>query len=128
MPIERWLARLEPDPTATPGQVRVFGLRIATLGVVLVAFGIALVFSIDRVTHGALLGPAHASRLRFLSGLPMLFGWLLVVMGVYRAVTGIAPRDDGRSFSASFGRLVFASLTVSIVLAGMIFALLRITR
>ncbi len=107
----------------SPREVRAHGRKVALAGLVLVAFGAALVFAIDRLAHGALLDPARARpgsfapRLRFLAGVPMVVGWLVFVVGAWRATTGIAPARERRTVSGALARLAFATLVLSLALS-----------
>ena len=124
----RLLARFSPPPSAPSSEVRRVGLRNALLGAILAAFGTALVLSLDRLTHGALLDPTveRPSKLRALSGVPVVLGFVAMVTGMYRAVTGIHPERDGHALPRRIARLTLATAIAAVLLGAIVLALLRL--
>ncbi len=120
----RWLAKFAPEPGAPPARVRRVGARNALLGAFLMVFGVLVVLSLDRLARGALLDPlaAKPSKLRAVSGVPVVVGFLAVVVGLYRAITGIHPERDGQSIGAAIGRLLLSSLIAAVLLAALVVA------
>lgn len=122
-----------PAEGAPPAAVRRHGARLALAGLALVVFGAALVFAVDRLAHGALLDPARARpgslapRLRFLTGVPMIAGWLAFVIGLWRATTGIPPARERRTLLGSIVRLLFATLVLAIALTAIALAIVTIS-
>lgn len=126
----RLLSAFAPPEDATAAEVRRVGARNALLGVILMAFGVLLVLSLDRLARGALLDPtaARPSKLRAASGVPVLLGFLATVVGAYRAITGVHPRRDGASLASRVGRVALASSIAAALLAAIVFTLLAIAR
>ena len=114
----RLLAKFAPSPGARPSEVRRTGLRNALLGFVLAAFGVFLVLSLDRFAHGALLDPSKPTKLRAWSGVPLMLGCVAMVVGLYRAITGIHPERDRTSIVARAARLMFATLIAATIVFG----------
>jgi len=112
------LARFAPPPGAAPSVVRRTGLRNALLGFFLAAFGVLLVFSLDRLSRGALLDPSRPTKLRAFSGVPLMLGVLAMVVGLYRAITGVHPERDGTSLASRIGRLLLAAMIAAAIIFG----------
>jgi len=128
--VTRLLDKFAPRPDAPPREVRLAGARNALLGLFLAAFGVLVVLSLDRLTKGALLDPTAAkpSKLRAVSGLPIVLGFLAMVVGLYRVVTGIHPATDGASLLSRLGRLVIVTLITAALLAAIVGTLLTLAR
>ncbi|MBI2388943.1 MAG: hypothetical protein HYV09_04930 [Deltaproteobacteria bacterium] len=127
--ITRLLASFAPPDDASPAEVRRVGARNALLGVILMAFGVFFVLSLDRLARGALLDPTaeRPSKLRAVSGLPVLLGFLATVVGSYRVITGVHPRRDGAGAGSRLGRIVLAALISAALLAAIVGALLALS-
>jgi hypothetical protein len=119
------LRKFAPPPGAPPVEVRRTGLRNALLGLFLAVFGVLLVMSLDRLARGALLDPTHPrpSKLRAVSGIPIVVGLVAMIVGVYRAITGVHPERDGKSIVSRVGRLSLATM----IAAAILFAIVYVT-
>ena len=124
------LRAFAPPKGVRPNEVRAVGARNALLGLVLASFGVLVVLSLDRLSHGALLDPTvpKPGRLRLLSGLPVLLGFLAMVVGLYRALTGIHPAEDGTGTAARVGRLGLLALIAASLLAVITGSIVRLWR
>lgn len=139
----KWLARFAPPQGASPRAVRSVGLRNAVLGLLLVTFGVALILSLDRLSRGAMLGepfardafsnpwarrgarPPLVRSLRFLSGVPVVIGFVVFSTGGYRTLTGIHPEHDRRGILGSLGRVALTSAIAGALLAAIVLVTLR---
>ncbi len=120
------LRKFAPEPGAPPSAVRRAGLRNALLGLFLAAFGVLLVLSLDRLAHGAILDPSRPTKLRAWSGVPLMLGCVAMVVGLYRAITGVHPERDGTSLVARIGRLLLATLIAAAIVFGVTWLLLSL--
>lgn len=120
--MNRLLEKFAPPSGAPPSAVRRAGLRNALLGFILAAFGVLLVFSLDRLSRGAILDPSKPTKLRAWSGVPLMLGCVAMVVGLYRAITGVHPERDGMSIASRFGRLLLATLIAAAIVLGLTFA------
>jgi hypothetical protein len=111
-------------PSEEPSSVRRTGARNAFLGLVLMVFGVMIVLSLDRLTKGTLLDPSvpKPSKLRAISGVPVVIGFCALVVGLYRAITGIHPARDGVTTAARFGRLVLMTLIAAALIGAIVIA------
>lgn len=100
--------------------VRRTGLRNAFLGLVLMVFGVMVVLSLDRLAHGTLLDPTapKPSKLRAVSGVPVVIGFVAILLGLYRAITGIHPARDGRSIRSTLARLLTIAAIGALLVGG----------
>ncbi|MGZ3418434.1 MAG: hypothetical protein ACXVEE_11250 [Polyangiales bacterium] len=121
----RLLSHFLPSPDAPPRAIRIAAARNAFLGAVLVAFGVFVVLALERVTHGALL--SGKSKLRFVSGLPMLAGWVIVATSSWRLAVGVHPSREPRTFTRVTLRVVFVAFALATLFALLVLALLAFT-
>lgn len=121
-------AKFAPPSGAPPSVVRRVGLRNAFLGAVLFLFGVMLVLSLDKLAHGALLDPTAAkpSKLRAVSGVPVVVGFVALVVGFYRALTGIHPERERRTLFPSLARLFAVAVLAAALLAALTWALVSV--
>lgn len=126
--MRRVLAKFGPPKGAAPAIVRRVGARNALLGAILIVFGVLVVLSLDRLARGALLDPLadKPSKLKAVSGLPVVIGFLALVVGLYRAITGIHPERDGTSVAARVGRLFASAVIAAVVLAALVLAVIAV--
>jgi hypothetical protein len=124
----RLLAKFAPEEGAPPAVVRRVGARNAFLGAVLIVFGVMVVLALDRIARGALLDPLaeKPSKLRAVSGVPVVIGFVALVVGLYRAITGVHPERDGKTALARVGRLLVATLIAATVLAAITVAVIAV--
>lgn len=120
------LAKFAPPKDAPPSIVRRTGARNALLGAFLFVFGVLLVLSLDRLAKGALLDPTapKPSKLRAVSGVPVVVGFVAMVVGVYRVVTGIHPSSERagvlRSALRIFAVACLAAALIALIVASAI--------
>lgn len=114
----RMLRKFAPPADASPAEVRRVGLRNALLGFFLAAFGVLVVFSLDRLSRGALLDPTRPTKLRAFSGVPLMLGVVAMVVGLYRAITGVHPERDGTSIASRIGRIALATMIAAAIIGG----------
>lgn len=124
--MNRLLSKFAPPAGAPASEVRRAGLRNALLGFILAAFGVLLVFSLDRVSHGAVLDPSKPTKLRAWSGVPLMLGCVAMVVGLYRAITGVHPERDGMTFLSRAGRLLLSTLIAAAIVFGVTFVLVSL--
>lgn len=116
------LARFAP-PNAS--SVRRTGLRNAFLGLVTMVFGVMIVLSLDRLAHGAILDPLapKPSKLKAVSGVPVVIGFVAIVVGLYRAISGVHPDRDRQT--SIVVRLLSMTAIAAALLAATAAAILR---
>lgn len=121
------LRRFAPRPGAPPSVVRMTGLRNAFLGLFLGVFGVLFMLSLDRLTRGAILDVSRPTKLRAVAGIPIVLGLVAMIVGLYRAITGVHPERDGTSLLARTGRLLLSAVIAAAIVFGVVYLVVAVT-
>ena len=108
-------------PSEETKRAREAGWKLIVFGASLLAVGLVFLVIVERQTGGAV---THAEIDRrgpsvpLLAGLPATIGYMLCVVGTYRAATGRGPGHERKDPLAIVARAVFGVLVVALFFAG----------
>lgn len=106
-----------PRPDAGPAELRLNGLGAAAVGLVVTVLGSIVFVKARGLMHA---GDDHAASVPRIFGVPLAAGYVLLMTGLFRLISGKPPGAESRSGLASLGRVFLGVvLTIGGIFAGL---------